>query len=79
MSKKEAKQRFVLLLKAGIPYTVAGMVIVLAGIYLIKTLFAKSKYLTVILFLWLAIFWFVYQPMFKKRMQKVKAQLEKGH
>jgi len=79
MSKKEAKQRFVLLLKAGIPYTVAGMVIVLAGIYLIKTLFAKSKYLTVILFLWLAIFWFVYQPMFKKRIQKVKAQLEKGH
>ncbi len=69
MWKQELKQRLKLL-KVCIPYTIAGMIIVLGGIYLLKHFFSDSKYLFAILFLWLALFWFIYQPMFRKQMQK---------
>jgi hypothetical protein len=70
MSKKIAKQKFKLLLKVCIPYTLGGMAVVLGGIYLLKYLFGDSEYLIVFLFLWLALFWFIYQPMFRRQMQK---------
>ncbi len=69
---KDAKQRLGVFIKAGLPFTIAGMVIVFAGLYFIKKFFADSAYLTLILFGWLALFWFVYQPLFKRRIENVK-------
>jgi cobalamin biosynthesis protein CobD/CbiB len=77
MWKKEAKKNLLLFMKAGLPYTVVGVVIVFGGIYAIQKIFRESEYLTAYLFLWLAIFWIVYQPMFKKRIQKVAQELKK--
>lgn len=70
MGKKVAKQKFKLLLKVCIPFTLAGMAIVLGGIYLLKCFFGESEHLFVILLLWLALFWFIYQPMFRRQMHK---------
>ncbi|MDM8524158.1 hypothetical protein QUF80_12380 [Desulfococcaceae bacterium HSG8] len=75
MWKQEAKKNLMFLLKVGIPYTVAGMIIVFLGIYILKRSFAGSEYLTAILFLWLAFFWFVYQPFFRKKIISAKKQL----
>jgi len=78
MWKKEAKRNFAVFLKAGLPYTVAGMVVVFAGLYSLKHVFEQSRYLTVILFGWLALFWFIYQPLFRRRIQKVKDDLKRA-
>ena len=78
MWKTEAKQNLSVLLKAGIPYTVAGMVVVFLGLYLLKQTFAESEYLTAILFVWLAAFWFVYQPLFRKKIQAAKKNAGKS-
>lgn len=78
MWKREAKQNLTVLLKAGIPYTVAGMVVVFLGLYLIKRTFAESEYVTGILFGWLAVFWFVYQPLFRKKIQAAKENVGKS-
>ena len=72
MEKDEAKKRFAVFLKAGLPFTIAGMAVVFGGIWAIKTIFKGSEYLTVLLFVWLGLFWFIYQPMFRKRIEKVK-------
>ncbi len=69
---KQDKQNFSsILVKVGIPYTLVGMAVVFAGIYLLKHFFAESSYLTAFIFLWLALFWFIYQPLFRKRIREV--------
>ena len=72
MWKSEAKSNLAVLVKAGIPYTLAGMAIVFAGLYLLKHVFADSDYLVAILFVWLAVFWGIYQPLFRKRIDRVR-------
>ena len=72
MEKNEAKKRFIVFLKAGIPFTIAGMAVVFGGLWAIKTIFKGSEHLTALLFVWLGLFWFIYQPMFGKRIEKVK-------
>ncbi len=64
-------------MKAGLPFTVAGIIIVFLGLFYLKKIFADSEYLVAILFIWLALFWFIYQPLFKKRIQKVRSGLKK--
>ncbi|OGR12003.1 MAG: hypothetical protein A2277_01710 [Desulfobacterales bacterium RIFOXYA12_FULL_46_15] len=76
MWKKEAKTNLILLLKAGLPFTLLGMLIVFAGIYILKQVFAENQYLTGMLFAWLAIFWVIYQPLFKNQIIKIKAQIK---
>ena len=71
MAKDAFKKNMRILLKAGLPYTILGMVVVFAGLYGLQRLFAGSGYLTAILFLWLALFWFIYQPLFRNRIRKV--------
>jgi hypothetical protein len=63
------------LLKAGLPFTVIGMLVVFGGLFLLKRYFAQSEHLSIILFGWLAVFWFVYQPLFRQRIQRVKQRL----
>jgi len=75
--KREVKDNLLIFMKAGLPFTVAGMVIVFLGLYFLKEWFEESEYLVAILFLWLALFWFIYQPLFKKRIQKVRGGLKK--
>jgi len=75
--KREVKDNLLVFMKAGLPFTVIGMVIVFAGLYFLKEWFEESEYLVAILFLWLALFWFIYQPLFKKRIQKVKSSLRR--
>ena len=75
MWKKEAKNNLTLFLKAGLPYTLGGMAIVFLGLYLLKLLFAENEYLTYMLFAWLAVFWMVYQPLFKSKMVSTKAKM----
>lgn len=78
MSKQDAKENLTLLLKAGLPFTIAGMAIVFAGLYLLRQFFAGNEYLTVILFGWLAVFWIIYQPLFKNRIARVKAGMKQN-
>jgi len=66
------KERFSVFLKAGLPFTVIGVIVVFGGLYLIKRIFSDNEYLTVILFGWLALFWFVYQSLFRKSIKKEK-------
>jgi hypothetical protein len=75
MEKNEAKKRFTVFLKAGLPFTIAGMAVVFGGLWAIKTIFKGSEYLTVLLFVWLGLFWFIYQPMFRRRIEKVKKEM----
>lgn len=75
MAVSEGKQRFMVFVKAGLPYTLIGMGVVFGGLAGLKYFFADSEYLTAILFLWLALFWFIYQPLFRKRIRKVKQQV----
>lgn len=77
MAKDAFKNNMRILLKAGLPYTILGMVVVFAGLYALQRLFAGSDYLTAILFLWLALFWFVYQPLFRNRIRKISGQVRK--
>jgi len=76
MWKKEVKQNLIVFIKAGLPLTIAGMVVVFGGLYGLKQLFSDNEYLMAILFAWLALFWIIYQPLFKNRILKVKNQLE---
>ena len=78
MLNKEAKTNLALLVKAGIPFTLMGMIIVFAGLYALKKIFAGNEYLVAILFIWLAIFWMIYQPLFKNRMIKIKTMMGKA-
>ncbi len=75
--KKEVKDNLLVFMKAGFPFTVAGAIIVFLGLYFLKEWFEDSEYLVAILFIWLALFWFIYQPLFKKRIQQVKNGLKK--
>jgi len=70
--KREVKDNLLVFMKAGLPFTVGGGIIVFLGLYFLKEWFADSEYLVAILFIWLALFWFIYQPLFKKRIQRVK-------
>ena len=56
---KEAKRNLKVFLKAGLPYTIIGMLIVFAGLYLLKQIFNDNEHLVVILFLWLFLFCFI--------------------
>lgn len=78
MAASEGKQRFMVFIKAGLPYTLVGMGVVFGGLAALKHFFNDSEYLTAILFLWLALFWFIYQPLFRKRIFKVKQQMDKS-
>lgn len=71
MARDAFRRNMRTLLKAGLPYTILGMIIVFAGLYAIRRIFDGSEYLTAILFLWLALFWFIYQPLFRNRIRKV--------
>jgi hypothetical protein len=75
MWKKQAQHNFFLLLKAGIPFTVAGMIIVFVGILGLKYFFSGSDYLTLLIFVWLGIFWFIYQPLFRKKIREVDKRM----
>ena len=74
MWKKEAGRNFGVFFKAGLPYTILGIMIIFAGIYALKRIFAGSEYLAAILFVWLALFWMIYQSMFRKRISEVAGQ-----
>ena len=76
MWKKEAKENLTVFIKAGLPFTIAGMAIVFFGIYFLKHLLAGSEYLPVILFAWLAVFWIIYQPLFKNRIAQIKTDIK---
>ncbi len=78
MWNKEAKTNLILLVKAGIPFTLIGMVIVFAGLYALKKIFAGNEYIVAILFGWLAVFWMIYQPLFKNRIVKIKTMMKKN-
>ena len=78
MAARDGKQRFMVFLKVGLPYTIIGMVVVFGGIAGLRHFFGDSEYLTVILFLWLALFWFIYQPLFRKQILKVKNSMDKS-
>jgi hypothetical protein len=66
MWKQEAKNNLIVFMRAGLPYTLAGMAVVFTGLYGLRVLFADSEYLAAILFAWLAVFWIVYQPLFRR-------------
>ena len=72
MTVNDRKQRFTVFIKAGLPYTLVGMGVVFGGLAGLRHFFGDSEYLTAILFLWLALSWFIYQPLFYKRILKVK-------
>lgn len=74
MWNKDAKNNLVILIKTGLPFTVLGMIIVFLGIYILKQMFAGNEYLVAILFVWLAVFWTIYQPLFKNQIVKIKAK-----
>jgi hypothetical protein len=46
-------------------------------LYLLKHVFADSEYLVAILFVWLAVFWGIYQPLFRKRIHRVRSSARK--
>jgi uncharacterized membrane protein len=75
MWKTDAKRNIRLFIKAGLPYTLAGIVVIFSGVYALKRIFAGADYLTAVLFIWLALFWLIYQPMFRKRINKVTSQI----
>lgn len=75
--EKEVKNNLVVLIKAGLPFTVLGMVVVFSGLFFIKHIFKDNEYLVAFLFVWLAIFWMVYQPLFRKQIAKIKESIGK--
>jgi hypothetical protein len=75
MTSSEGRNRLMVFLKAGLPFTIAGMLVVLVGLFAVRRLFGGSEHLSLLQLLWLAVFWFIYQPMFKRRIDKVKTQL----
>lgn len=78
MWKKEAITNLGLFFKIGLPYTLAGVGIIFAGIYGLKYFFGNSEYLTVLLFLWMAVFWFIYQPLFRKKIKRTTGHMRRG-
>jgi hypothetical protein len=52
------------------------MAVVFLGLYLLKRFFSGNEYLTYILFAWLAVFWLVYQPLFKGKMVSIKEKMK---
>ena len=74
---QEAKKKLAVFLKVGIPYTIGGVLIIFLGIYVLKHLLVNNKYLSTIIFVWLAIFWLIYQPLFRKKIMATKKLLEK--
>ncbi len=72
--KPEAKNKMAVFLKVGLPYTIGGALVIFLGIYLLKHLFPESEYLTVMIFIWLAFFWLIYQPLFRRKIMAVKNQ-----
>ncbi len=72
--KPEAKNKMAVFLKVGLPYTIGGALVIFLGIYLLKHLFPESEYLTVMIFIWLALFWLIYQPLFRRKIMAVKNQ-----
>jgi len=70
MWKQEVSNNLKLFIRVGLPYTVIGMIIIFAGIFGIRKIFADSQYQTIYLFLWIALFWFIYQPLFRKKIRK---------
>lgn len=76
MLDPEGKKRLRVFIRAGLPYTIVGMVVVFGGLWAIRVLLAGNEYQGTILFVWLAIFWFVYQPLFRRRILRVKRQLD---
>ena len=78
MWKNEAKTNLSLFVKAGLPFTLGGMAIVFTGIWVLKQVFADNQYLMAILFAWLAVFWIIYQPLFKNKIVKIKARMKKS-
>ncbi len=78
MLNKEAKTNLTVLVKAGIPFTLIGMIIVFAGLYALKKIFAGNEYLVAILFIWLAVFWMIYQPLFRNKIIKIKMMADKA-
>lgn len=77
MSKKESAKRFQVFVKAGLPFTILGMAVVFAGIYLIRAFLGDRSYSGALMFVWLAVFWFVYQPLFRRRILSVAARYDK--
>jgi len=75
---KEDKDNLMVFLKAGLPYTFAGAAIIFLGIYALKYFFADNQHLTAIIFVWLALFWFFYQPLFRRKIRLVKERLGKS-
>lgn len=71
MWKSDLKRNLGIFLKAGLPFTLAGMAVVFGGIHLLRKLFAGSEYQSTVLFLWLALFWLIYQPLFRRRLRDV--------
>jgi di/tricarboxylate transporter len=78
MAASNKNQRFMVFLKAGLPYTLIGMGVVFGGLAGLRFFFDDSEYLTAILFLWLALFWFIYQPLFRKRILRVKNSMNRS-
>jgi drug/metabolite transporter (DMT)-like permease len=78
MWKKEALTNLGLFIKTGLPYTIAGVAIIFAGIYCLKYFFEDSEYLTALLFLWMALFWSIYQPLFRKKIKSYADHMRKN-
>jgi len=77
MTVIERKKRLKVFINAGLPYTLIGIVVVLGGIELLRYLFADSEYQTVILFTWLALFWAIYQPLFRNKILKIQKEMDR--
>lgn len=75
---RQDKQNFRSKLKVSIPYTLVGMAVVFAGIVLLKHFFGENDYLTVFMILWFALFWLIYQPLFRKRIREVDKKTKKS-
>jgi len=76
MAVSDGKKRLMVFIKAGLPYTIVGMIVVFCGLAGLRYFFGDSDYIAAILFVWLALFWFIYQPLFRKRMLTVKRRLD---
>ena len=75
--KQQTKKNWIIFGKAGLPYTLVGMVIVFLGFYLLRRYLGDSEYLSAALLIWFAAFWIVYQTFFRRRVQRVADSLKK--
>ncbi|HOI96511.1 MAG TPA: hypothetical protein PK250_17540 [Syntrophobacter fumaroxidans] len=76
--KEQAKRNWIIFGKAGLPYTLVGMVIVFLGFYLLRRYLGDSEYLGTALLMWFAVFWIVYQTLFRRRVQRVADGFKKA-